>query len=135
HETVAVGVVPRPVYLAVEFAQCLPQAALHASERLPAVQTVAIRAAVRTAATGPRDSGVADLVRVERGVPVGFALHVQEAVRHLLVVAVECVWTPRGGPGGGGSEHHLVVLGGVAQLPRRRVLELQEDRRDPEDAR
>ena len=134
-DAVPVEVVLRPVDLVVELAQRLPQPALHATDRLIAEQPVTVRIAIRIPSAGARDPGVCDFVRVERGVPVGCTLNAQQAVRHLLVEGAVGVRTPGGGAGGGGGEQHLGVLGSGAQLRSGRVLEPEEDRRDPEHAR
>jgi len=131
-DAVPVEVVLRPVDLAVDLAQRLPQPALHASDRLIAEQPVTVRIAVRIPRARARHAGVGDLVRVERGVPVALPLHTEQAVRHLLVVAAVRVRTPRGSARGGRREQHVVVLASGAQLCCGRVLELEEERRDAE---
>ena len=76
-------------------------------------------------------AGVGDLVRVQRGVAIGLALHTQETVRQLLVVRTKRVGTAARWCA---PKQHVVVRRRRAQLGAGRVLELEENHRDLEDA-
>ena len=80
-----------------------------------------------------RTTGIVNLVAVEGGVPVRFALNVEHSVRHLLIERTVGVRPSRARARRRSTKQHVVVIGGDERR-RGRVFKPEEDRRDLEHA-